>query len=84
MNEPSGEDTLTVDIPIVRSGGDIGVVAVDWQATLNGIYGNYYFASSQYFSLEYNDDSICRSLFSKGSHPVSSFLSINTAYKISP
>ena len=71
MNEPINGDALTVDIPIVRSGGDIGVVAVDWQATLNGIYGNYYFASSQYFSLECNNDSICRSLFSKGSLLVS-------------
>ena len=38
LTEPDEGETRTIDIPIVRTGGTMGVVAVDWQATLDGIY----------------------------------------------
>ncbi|XP_071965307.1 adhesion G-protein coupled receptor V1-like isoform X2 [Antedon mediterranea] len=36
VNEPEGDDVTELTISIIRSAGDIGVVAVTWQATING------------------------------------------------
>ncbi|XP_033109462.1 adhesion G-protein coupled receptor V1-like [Anneissia japonica] len=36
VNEPEGDDMTELTISVIRSAGDIGVVAVTWQATING------------------------------------------------
>ena len=36
VEEPERGDDMLVMIPLVRMGGTLGVVAVDWKATLNG------------------------------------------------
>lgn len=37
VQEPEQGKAAQVNIPVFRSGGNTGVVAVHWQATLNGM-----------------------------------------------
>ena len=34
--EPSGGESRTIQLPIIRTGGTLGVVTVNWEARLNG------------------------------------------------
>lgn len=36
VDEPDNGKTLSTDITIVRTGGTLGVVSIDWTALLNG------------------------------------------------
>lgn len=36
VTEPEEGETRQLSLSVIRSGGTIGVVAVEWQATING------------------------------------------------
>lgn len=47
--EPDDGDSRTVEIPVVRYGGSLGVVGVRWQASLNGVCPYIYISSNKVY-----------------------------------